>query len=152
SAACLTQNGGVSCWGSGSGGILPSQSLTPVLVPELATGMTRVTGGGSSACALRGSGTVDCWGSNDGTLGSGTAVGSSLRPTTVVGLAGATDVRSGGRVGSGVTCALTTAGGVKCWGLDWLLGNGVAFKPYPDTTRTNQAVDSNLTSGVQTLD
>ncbi|MHB8516178.1 MAG: RCC1 domain-containing protein, partial [Dehalococcoidia bacterium] len=84
-------------------------AVTAVATP--ATPMVAV--GGRHTCALNSSGAVRCWGANDnGQLGDGTTI-SHQRPALVAGLSsGVTAIAAG----SAHTCALTTAGGVKCWG------------------------------------
>ena len=66
------------------------------------------------ACAVV-AGKVKCWGLNqDGRLGNGSTTNSSV-PVDVLGLpAGVTAVTAGR---SGIACALTQLGGVKCWEL-----------------------------------
>jgi alpha-tubulin suppressor-like RCC1 family protein len=72
-----------------------------------------VTAGGSHACVVTGGGGAKCWGWNaQGQLGDGSI---ATRPTAVgvLGLASGVAAIS---AGEGHTCALTVAGGVKCWG------------------------------------
>jgi alpha-tubulin suppressor-like RCC1 family protein len=84
---------------------LPSQSGS-------APGVTAVSIGDGSSCALLGNGTVQCWGVNwGGALGDGTTTDSAT-PVAVVGLSGVEAIS----VGAGFSCALLTAGTVRCWG------------------------------------
>src|SRR6185295_7513477 len=80
----------------------------------LSTGVAQVAATDSSTCALVNGG-VKCWGSNRyGELGDGTGNDHAL-PANVTGLtSGVRDIAAG----SIYACALTTAGGVRCWGSD----------------------------------
>lgn len=90
---------------------------------SLLTGATGVSLGGWHTCVVTGQGGVKCWGDNrKGQLGDGTTV-MRLTPVDVSGLG-----RGISAVAAGVwhTCALTTSGGVRCWGFndDGQLGDG----------------------------
>jgi alpha-tubulin suppressor-like RCC1 family protein len=113
----LTSKGGVACWGSNGFGQLGNGTTTkspvPVEVVGLGSGVVAITTGGEHTCALTGSGGVRCWGNNsDGELGTGTTV-RSIVPVGVVGLAGGVKALS---AGVAHTCALTSGGGLRCWG------------------------------------
>lgn len=113
-----TMSGGVKCWGSnvdgqlGDGSTILAQS-TPVDVTGLTGGVMALAAGRNHTCALTGVGGVRCWGRNsDGQLGDGTTTARAT-PVNVSGLT--TGVIAIG-AGEGHTCALTTAGAVRCWG------------------------------------
>ena len=131
-SCAVSAQGGVFCWGSnssgqlgdGAGGSIDDTSAVPVAVARLDSTAT-VAAGGTHTCALSAEGGVQCWGQNtQGQLGAAAAdscqpflpaasVPCSVRPIDVVGLgSGVTAIATGGSH----TCALTTQGGVKCWG------------------------------------
>src|SRR5262245_26784769 len=82
-------------------------------VPTAATpAITALSTGLRPTCVVMG-GAVSCWGFNaDGELGNGGSTDSS-KPITVTGLASGAKAVSAGYYH---TCALTSAGGVRCWG------------------------------------
>jgi alpha-tubulin suppressor-like RCC1 family protein len=136
----LTSAGGVKCWGRNNYGQLGDGTLsdrhTPVDVSGLTSGVTAISAGGYHTCALLSSGAVKCWGRNNrGQLGDGTTTNRSAA-VNVGGLAGAIAVSAGGSdLQGGHTCALTGAGGAKCWGRNDLgqLGDGTTSDRHQPT-------------------
>ena len=115
----LMTGGGVRCWGNDPdqgelGNGLLTTSRVPVEVAGLERGVAAVVIGAFHVCVLTTGGGVTCWGSNEsyGQLGSGTTTDSSV-PLVVSGLASGISAIAAGVVH---TCAVTSGGGVRCWG------------------------------------
>ena len=147
----LTNMGEMKCWGANSFGQLgndaiDNNSLTPTPVSGLANGLSAIAAGAFHTCALTTSGEVKCWGNNTmGQLGNGTKSNSPFpTPAGVVGLAGGVSAISLGGLNS---CALTSAGGVKCWGANYFgqLGNIDLGSQY--TSGDSTPVDVLVASG-----
>jgi hypothetical protein len=133
----LTTAGGVLCWGANSSGQLGDGTTAgrplPTPVSGLTAGVAAIAAGNAHACAVTTSGGVKCWGLNlEGQLGDGTT-SNQPAPVDVAGLGSGVAAATAGNFH---TCALTAAGGVKCWGrnADGELGDGT-------TTRRLTAVD-----------
>jgi alpha-tubulin suppressor-like RCC1 family protein len=126
-ACAVMSSGRVRCWGSNTYGQLGDDTImdryTPVQVKGLASDVIDMAAGTAHTCALTSSGGVLCWGLNgSGELGDGTTTDHHT-PVPVLGLgSGVIDIASGNYH----TCALTSSGGVWCWGsnISGQLGDG----------------------------
>lgn len=129
----LNAAGGVRCWGLNQFGQLGDGTSTEtplaVEVVGLPSGVVALAGGRRHSCALTSAGAVRCWGSNEkGQLGNDSTTDSPL-PVDVAGLqSGVTAIAAGGYN----TCAVTSAGAVKCWGDNTYgqLGNGTTDEAH----------------------
>ena len=133
----LTSAGGVKCWGFAYG-------VTPVDVVGATSGVVAISAGDYHTCALTSAGGVKCWDYNDyGQLGDGTTT-NRVTPVDVIGLTSGVRAIS---AGYSKTCALTSSGGVKCWGRNdyGQLGDGTT------TNRTSPVDVIGLTSGVRAI-
>jgi alpha-tubulin suppressor-like RCC1 family protein len=125
----LTAGGGVECWGNNQvgelgNGTIGSATTSPSPVQGLGAGVGAVAIAGHHGCSVTLTGAAQCWGYNVyGELGNGTR-NNAPSPTSVIGLgSGVAAVVTGG---AEFSCALTSAGGVQCWGGDvsGVVGNG----------------------------
>lgn len=136
----LTSDGRVDCWGENSYGQLgdgtETDRSTPVEVKAAEgqgtlTGVEAIAAGGDQTCALTSGGGVDCWGDNEvGQLGDGSTLESAtVGPVEAVGGPGALSGMKAIAAGGSQTCALTSGGGVDCWGADkgGQLGDGLTM-------------------------
>lgn len=126
----LTSGGSAKCWGNNHEGQLGDGSradrVSPVDASMLPDGLRMIAAGEHHTCVLTAVGGVKCWGNNqEGQVGDGSTE-LRTKPVGVQGLdRGVAAIATGWRH----TCAVTTAGGVKCWGSnkDGQLGDGTAL-------------------------
>ena len=141
-SCALTSGGNIKCWGDANKGQLGNGSTAnsstansswPVYVIEedgssnTLDNIVQIAAGVFHTCALTTEGGVKCWGAAIyGALGSNTSANTNT-PVVVMGadsqpLTGVVQITAGNRF----NCAVTTSGGVKCWGAgeQGQLGNG----------------------------
>jgi alpha-tubulin suppressor-like RCC1 family protein len=118
----LIGNGTIKCWGDNSYGQLGNgnfqDSLLPVDVIGLSSGVTKISTGEFHTCVLLTGGGIKCWGNNSSCqLGDNT----NLNRNTPVEY-NVLDLSSGYASlssGDNYTCSLTETGEIKCWGGDY---------------------------------
>ena len=109
---CGSETGGASDGNSGGGGDGPG-AAAPTDVSGLESDVAMISAGLAFSCAVTTAGELKCWGWNsEGQLGRETTEDHSAVPLDVTGLSsGVASVSAGTHA-----CAVTTSGGVKCWG------------------------------------
>ena len=130
-ACALTEAGGIKCWGWNGDGELGDgsrwHSRTPVDVRGLQTGVTAMDVDSFHACAVLDTGGVRCWGYNlSGEIGLSPMHDHSTTPVAIE------DAPSGiTRLAAGhmLSCVVTDAGAVHCWGNNEMGQLGVSEKP-----------------------
>ena len=106
----LASSGAVTCWGFNSGGELgnatTTESLVPVAVKGLSSGVVAISAGVSHTCAVTSTGAVKCWGDNShGQLGKNNDTGVHPTPVDVMSLSsGVVAISAGGSR----TCAVVS--------------------------------------------
>jgi alpha-tubulin suppressor-like RCC1 family protein len=116
----LLTGGTVKCWGNNATGELGNGTTTSSNVPVTVSGLSGVdsiSAGYNHTCAVTTSGAAKCWGANEsGELGDGTTH-SRTKPVTVYHAgSGVAQISAGGFKKKGMTCLVTTAGAVQCFG------------------------------------
>ncbi|UYL10322.1 Ig-like domain-containing protein [Bdellovibrio sp. SKB1291214] len=125
--SCGILSGGIlKCWGGNENGQIGDGTTTRRLLPTIVdSGVTYsdISTGGNHSCGITTSGILKCWGYNYyGQLGDGTSLNKRVSPVVI----DSGTLYSEVSVGSSHTCAVTTVGVLKCWGLNssGQLGNG----------------------------
>ncbi len=146
SHTCLTTDAGaVRCWGGNESGQLGNgttgKASLMVEAGEIPGGAAAVESGADHTCAISADGEVWCWGANaKGQLGDGRMENRSV-PAAVAALTERAVMLA---AGDSFTCALTEAGGVKCWG--WNIRGQMGDGTFED--RALPADVNGLESGV----
>jgi alpha-tubulin suppressor-like RCC1 family protein len=132
-ACARLSDGELECWGRNPYGQLgdgtDGNALAPVDVVGEGVSFSGVSAGDVHTCAATDDGSAHCWGRNLlGEIGQGYVGSEFSQPAKVKGLKDITilDVVAGGHH----SCALTSTGGIKCWGdySSGALGNGMGFE------------------------
>ena len=146
-SCAIDSNGSAFCWGDNNNGQLGDGTIGAAVkldVLNLAGGMAAVDAGAAHTCALTTAGGVKCWGRNDeGELGDGTNI-TRVAPADVRNLASSVSRIS---AGDQFTCAVTSGGGIKCWGANYgNLGDGLAAARPLSRTIAISALDTSYRS------
>jgi alpha-tubulin suppressor-like RCC1 family protein len=122
----VTNQARAKCWGFNIYGDVGDGTAYPRPLPVEVVGLadvSAISAGGSHTCALTYSGAVKCWGLNDNAQLGSVPTYSIPTPVDVAGLGSGVAAIAAGH---DHTCALMSAGTVKCWGASYegQLGNG----------------------------
>lgn len=171
----LLSSGGVQCWGYNYYGEVGNGTdhnawLGAVDVTGLGSGVASISAGGTHSCAVLTTGALKCWGNNfNGQLGIGSAppdasvYNSDPCPTQIqnqakcisvpVTVPGLSSGIAAADAGGAETCALTTGGGLKCWGYNAFgqMGNGTTSTTSPNYPQPSPVDVLGLSSGVTAL-
>ena len=125
-ACALHDTEGMKCWGGNSSGQLGDGTTldrtTAVAVSGMSTGVTAMSAGTDSTCALLDTAKAKCWGSNNlGQIGNG-RTHRITTPTDIAGLDAPTTLI---RAGFDMNCVVDSSN-VKCWGYNDYGGLGNA--------------------------
>jgi alpha-tubulin suppressor-like RCC1 family protein len=152
---CAVLNTGAArCWGYGGHGELgdglASGSGVPVTPVGLTANVVQIGAGEQHTCARMNGGGIKCWGDNYwGQLATGNQTWSSV-PVNTVAMGGSAAQLT---VGGNGNCILTAGGGVQCWGIRSLVGDGTdvcynGVPPNGDPWITRPRWIKNMTSFV----
>ena len=149
STACVINTSrALYCWGLSTDGQMgtgsTTKSLTPTPLPSMTSGVTQVSLGLRSACAIILGGAVKCWGYNgNGELGINSTTGTNTPVALPTLTTSVQQIDMGGYGG----CAVTGTNGAKCWGLNTngQVGDGTVITRLVPTDVTG------LTSGVSQI-
>lgn len=131
---CAVQNGAAKCWGLANdegklGDGTDNPSLTPVSVVGLTTGVTKVSAGSGTTCAIQ-NGAAYCWGSGDYSKLANGSSADSYTPVAITGLgSNVTDIVAN----SDSVCAIKS-GVPYCWGRNQYGQSGGAVLDYTEVT------------------
>ncbi len=156
---CAVAAGGVQCWGLnadrqlGTSPPYPWSSSTPRNVTGLGVPVSAVAAGEAHSCALTSAGGVKCWGDNSyGQVGNGATITEPVSVASPVDVVGLTSGVKAIAAGGNTTCALTTGGAVRCWGMNGSgqLGQGHLGNAAPGMSSVPLQVYG-LTSGIASI-
>ncbi len=114
----LLGSGAMKCWGSDSDGQLgngdpKADSLTPVDVNGLSSGVAAIAAGEKHTCAASRDGVLRCWGKNNRGQVGDDSTDERTAPVVVTTLASGATAAACGKEHS---CALLDTSGMQCWG------------------------------------
>jgi len=146
--ALMQQTGGVRCWGANTFGQLGDGTTVDRASPpstDAIAGVASLSVASGHTCVVTTGGGIRCWGHNgEGELGDGTWGIDTITPP-------AADVLSAARAvaaGPTFTCALTAAGGVRCWGYN---SDGQIGDDTPNAVDRLVPADTDILAGVKAI-
>ena len=115
----LGDDGAAYCWGENTYGQLGDGTTTDRSLPvQVQTGMrfTQIAAGKTHTCAVATDGTIWCWGDNaNGKFGNGSTTPSTI-PVQGATISGSTVAFTSVTAGEVLSCGISTAKAVYCWG------------------------------------
>lgn len=146
----ITTGGVLKCWGSGGNGelgnVTGARETSPVVI-DAGTQYSKVAAGSAFTCGITTAGVMKCWGSGRYTLYGQNGDGDIEQPRSPVAIdSGVT--YSEVATGQSHTCAITTAGVLKCWGSNSYgqLGNGETSDYSTPTLALDDAVYTSIST------
>lgn len=148
----ITNTGQLKCWGTNTYGKLGTGNVTNYNTPtaiDVGTTYSMVSVGSTHTCAVTTSGILKCWGGADfGAVGNGVASGSVTTPTVIDSGTSYMQISAGEQM----TCGVTQAGAIKCWGLNTngRLGVGTMTSAVSVPTQVNMPAEALPASVIST--
>lgn len=146
-ACAVNSSGSVYCWGRGypgNGTINVNSGGMPVRAGSL-TGVVSVATGNLTTCAVTSGGNLWCWGNNTyGQVGNNST---QPAPTPVL-ITSMNGITRQVALTSSAACAVTTSGGLKCWGDKAAM---LGFSPQPTANIYAPRDVPNMASGVKSV-
>lgn len=146
-ACAVNSSGSVYCWGRGypgNGTLNVNSGSMPVRAGSL-TGVVSVATGNLTTCAVTSGGNLWCWGHNSSGQVGNNSTQTASTPVQITSMNGITRQVA---LTSAAACAVTTSGGLKCWGDKAAM---LGFSPQPTANIIAPRDVPNLAAGVKSV-